>query len=186
MKTTRSFQIAALAALLVGAASVSAAQPPAAGSRPRAERQREAGQPPRARGDWGARGRGGQMDRALLRGITLTDAQRTQAREINARFAEERQALGRSLRERAGTAGQRPDSAARAGFRAAMLAQTRAITERQTAAIRGILTAEQQATFDRNLATARERLQARAERVRGDSARAPRARGGKRGGKRGG
>jgi Spy/CpxP family protein refolding chaperone len=109
------------------------------------------------RGGFGARrGPGGGF---LLRGITLTDAQKArlqQVREANkpteaqrAQFQKEREEL-RALRQRGDTATLRARFAA---------SRTRMEQERakDIAAIRGILTAEQQKVFDANVAEAQKR-----------------------------
>lgn len=130
----------------------------------------KAGQQDRgARGSASARGdrRGGEG--FLLRGITLTDAQKTQLqalrRQDSAVVAARRDELRaereqlRALREKGDTAAIR----ARLTARRAQMDQER---DRRAVAVRSILTAEQRVTFDRNLAEAKQREAQRA--ARGD------------------
>ena len=135
------------AALMIGLAATAEAQSGQGqrGDRPRAEQG-------------GRRGNAG-MQKALMRGIELTDAQKAQLKEIHAKHVEERQALQKARGE------GRPDSTE--------MAAMRSLAERHHATVRAILTPEQQATFDKNVAQLRERG------MRG-------ARGEGRGGRRGG
>lgn len=170
---TRTLSLLILGAgTVLGAAALQAQQAPASPAQPGVGRQSDRG--PGTYGGHGGRhggrgmrggmrgGRGELMaGRAALRGITLTDAQRTQLRTVADRYRTERRALHDQARAqfRRGTDGQgagqavRPDSAARAAF------QTRARTlrERQLADVRGVLTADQRVTFDRNVAELRTR-----------------------------
>lgn len=118
----------------------------------------------RPRAEQGGR-RGAGMAMQLMRGIELTDAQKTQLKALHQRQLAERD----SVRDARG--GERPDSAGRA----AMLA----MAERHHSAMRAILTPAQQATFDRNVAEMRERAA-----KRGDG-RGERRGGGRRGGGQG-
>ena len=95
----------------------------------------------------------------LLRGITLTDAQRARIREIHTQYQPRYEALRTQARA------ARPDSAQRGDGRrmrpdTATMRQMRALHAEQQTAIRGVLTAEQQVVFDRNVAS---RPEARAE-----------------------
>ena len=114
----------------------------------------------------GARGaRGG----AALRGIELTDAQRTRIRAIHDKYRPQYQALRDQLhapRDSARAARQRGDTAAAR----ATLARTapvgdevKALADRERAEVRAVLTAEQQKTFDANVQRMRERLTERRE-----------------------
>jgi len=147
MKVAR---VAALGAAILFGASVSAtAQAPARG----AERV-AAGDSVRHRG--GLRhGEGRQFGRALLKGVTLTDAQKQQLTQIQQKYVTERRTLAQQFRPAGAAAGQRvrPDSAQRVAFRT----QSRALMEKQLADVRGILTAEQQKAFDANVAAFRDR-----------------------------
>ena len=115
----------------------------------------------------GRRGRGGP-DGLLLKGITLTEGQRTQIAQLNktqrGQMESKREAnkaeMGK-LRE----ARQRGDTAA---VRAAM-AQRRTQMEQERAqhiaAIRNVLSAEQRVQFDKNVAELKAREAERAQRV---------------------
>lgn len=96
----------------------------------------------------GRAGRHGGMGRALLRGVSLTDAQRSQLTGIEHRYRDERRTLRGS-----GTGAVGRDTSSRAA--------ARGLRQRELADMRGVLTASQQSTFDRNVqewrATARQR-----------------------------
>ncbi|HEU4747619.1 MAG TPA: hypothetical protein VFS56_03895 [Gemmatimonadaceae bacterium] len=85
-------------------------------------------------------GRG--MGGLILEGITLTDAQKTQQRAIREKYAPQLM----QLRKTAQTTGTPIDQVKLAEIRAAQVSELRAI-----------LTAEQVATFDRNVATLKAR-----------------------------
>jgi Spy/CpxP family protein refolding chaperone len=148
------------AATLLGAAGLPA-QPPTAAPRPGVGRQGE--RPGGVGRREGRGGRGAMGPRAALRGIALSDAQRAQLRAVADRYRTERRTLADQARAqwggraRRGEAGQgaaaRPDSAARAAFRA----RVQDLRQRQVADVRAVLTAEQRATFDRNVAALRTR-----------------------------
>ena len=87
-------------------------------------------------GGQGGQGRGVQQS-MLWEGITLTDAQKTKVDSVGAAFREKMMALPRPAE------GQRPDSA--------MMATRRKLTEEQRAAMRSLLTADQQKAFDANI-----------------------------------
>jgi len=132
MKMSRALSFAALA--LAIAASPALAQggpPPGAGPGMGGGMGRGPGGP----------GRGMQM---LLQGITLTPAQQTQVDSINAHFMSQMPAM---------TPGQRPDSTTRA--------QVRALGVQRDAAVRAVLTPDQQGVWDHNVAEMRARWQAR-------------------------
>lgn len=94
---------------------------------------------------------GGQM----MKGITLTDAQKTQMQAIRARYQPQHQAM-REARQGQG----RPDSTAMAGMRNLM--------QREHADMRAVLTPTQQSTFDTNVSQMRDRGQkARGQRGEG-------------------
>jgi Spy/CpxP family protein refolding chaperone len=106
-------------------------------------------------------GRNGEM-RGAFRGVTLTDAQKTQMKAIHQKYAPQFKPLTESMRPamtEARSARQRGDSAAaRAAF--ARTADTRAkveaLRQQERNEVRGILTAEQQRAFDANLANRKE------------------------------
>jgi Spy/CpxP family protein refolding chaperone len=93
------------------------------------------------------------LGRALFRGIELSEQQRTQLRAIGEKYQAERVALRERARD-ARTGGARPDSAQRAAFRQSHVA----LMQRQRADLRGILTAEQRATFDANVQELEKRM----------------------------
>ncbi|MGZ8377291.1 MAG: hypothetical protein ACXW05_11075 [Gemmatirosa sp.] len=99
-------------------------------------------QPPQG----GGGGRGGQMMQNLLfEGITLTDAQKVKVDSIRADFR------AKMMAEReAGGAGNPPDSAT--------MAARRQRTQAERTAIRAVLTADQQTTFDKNVLALEERM----------------------------
>jgi Spy/CpxP family protein refolding chaperone len=88
------------------------------------------------------RGMGGM----ILRGITLTEAQKAQQKVIREKYAPQMLAI----RKTSQTSGTPMDQAKLSEIRSA-----------QTAELRAILTAEQQVIFDRNLAEMRARQGAR-------------------------
>lgn len=115
----KAIRIATLAiALCAGITSVGAAQ----------------GQPEPAK-----QGRGGSMGGHLLKDITLTDAQKEQAKVIREKYVPQLVQL-----RKAEQAIGKPDEATRA--------QMTDLKNRQAAELRAILTADQQVIFDRNLA----------------------------------
>ena len=132
-----------------------------------------------------AEGRRGGPDGLLLKGITLTEGQRTQIAQLR---KTQREAMrtdrekNRAQFEELRAARQRGDTAAvRKAFearRAVMLRER----EQHIAAIRSLLTAEQRVQFDRNVAELKTRMAERANRPRAKGERGPRApRGGARG-----
>lgn len=91
----------------------------------------------------GMRSGGGRMNMMsrLLQGIDLTSEQRAKIDSISEAFRAQMPAM---------TPGQRPDSAARAARREAM--------QKETDAIRAVLTPDQQKTFDKNVEEMRSRM----------------------------
>src|SRR5438105_8868664 len=129
----KAIRIATLAAALcVGITSVAAAQ----GTEPPQQGQGEAR-------------RGDRMGGLLLKDITLTDAQKDQIKTIREKYMPQQM----ELRKAAQATGGPPDDATRAKM---MDLQTK-----QAADIRAILTADQQAIFDKNLAAMKERMASR-------------------------
>jgi len=129
----KAIRIATLAAALcVGITSVAAAQ----GTEPPQQGQGEAR-------------RGDRMGGLLLKDITLTDAQKDQIKTIREKYMPQQM----ELRKTAQATGGPPDDATRAKM---MDLQTK-----QAADIRAILTADQQAIFDKNLAAMKERMASR-------------------------
>jgi Spy/CpxP family protein refolding chaperone len=93
--------------------------------------------------------RGGAMGGMLLKDINLTDAQKAQVKTIREKYAPQQL----ELRKSAQAVGGPLDEATRAKM---IDLQTK-----QAAEIRAVLTADQQATFDKNLADQRARMEAR-------------------------
>jgi Spy/CpxP family protein refolding chaperone len=155
----RAVRVLALgAAMVIGTGGVAFAQQTDSSARPRAEQQRD-GQRRAERGDRRRGPRGKGIARALFRGIELSADQRTRVQQIGEKYRTERTQLRE--RARAGVpAGQRPDSAQRASMRAS----AQQLMARQRAEVRGVLTAEQQATFDRNVQEIEKRMSERRER----------------------
>jgi Spy/CpxP family protein refolding chaperone len=93
--------------------------------------------------------RGGGMGGMLLKEITLTDAQKSQVKTIREKYLPQQV----ELRKAAQAVGGPPDEATRTKM---MDLQTK-----QAAEIRAVLTADQQAQFDKNLAEMKARMEAR-------------------------
>jgi Spy/CpxP family protein refolding chaperone len=96
----------------------------------------------------GGRG-GGGMGGMLLKDITLTDAQKDQIKTIREKYMPQQM----QLRKAAQATGTAPDEATRTKM---MDLQTK-----QAADIRAVLTADQQAIFDKNMADMKARMEAR-------------------------
>ncbi|HEX2716684.1 MAG TPA: Spy/CpxP family protein refolding chaperone [Gemmatimonadaceae bacterium] len=151
-----------VALALVAGAGIAEAQSAPAQQTPRAERADSVRRDGKHQGHrFGARGvRGG----AVLRGIQLTDAQRTRIRAIHDKYRAQYQPLRDQLRapmDSARAARQRGDTtAARAALARTtpVRNQITALADRERAEIRGVLTAEQQKTFDANVQRMQERM----------------------------
>jgi Spy/CpxP family protein refolding chaperone len=94
-------------------------------------------------------GRGGGMGGMLLKDINLTDAQKAQIKTIREKYAPQQLELRKAVQATGGP----PDDATRTKM---MDLQTK-----QAAEIRAVLTADQQAAFDKNLADMKARMDAR-------------------------
>jgi len=140
-------------ALSVCAAGVALAQ----SSRPDTTRQERPDR--REQGDRGMRRRGGP-DGALLRGITLTDGQKTQLETLRkaqrAEMEKNREQFS-AARKEARDAREKGDTATARSKMTALRTQMTQQRERHVAALRAILTAEQQKQFDANVAKWKER-----------------------------
>jgi Spy/CpxP family protein refolding chaperone len=88
-------------------------------------------------------GRGG-FNRTL-NGIELTEAQKAKVAEIQAKYQPEMQAIRESMQG--------------GGDRAAGFAKMQALNEKRNPEIRAVLTPEQQAIFDKNLAEQKARME---------------------------
>ena len=131
----KAIRIATLAAALcVGMTSVAAAQ---------------GTEPPKQGQGQGEMRRGGGRGEWLLKDITLTDAQKDQIKTIREKYVPQQL----ELRKAAQAVGGPPDEATRTKM---IDLQTK-----QAAEIRAILTADQQVTFDKNLAEMKARMDAR-------------------------
>jgi Spy/CpxP family protein refolding chaperone len=99
---------------------------------------------------------GGRGARGMMRGITLTDAEKARVKEIHAKYQTEGKSLREALRpsmEAARTARQKGDTAAaRAAFERgkADRDKVQALMVRERAEIRSALTPEHQKQFDAN------------------------------------
>ena len=91
-------------------------------------------------------GRGERMGGMLLKDINLTDAQKAQVKTIRDKYVPQLQ----ELRKASQATGGPPDEATRT--------KMMDIQNKQTNEIRAILTADQQATFDKNLAEMKARM----------------------------
>jgi Spy/CpxP family protein refolding chaperone len=130
----KAIRIATLAAALcVGMTSVAAAQ---------------STEPPQQGQGQGEARRGGGMGGMLLKDITLTDAQKAQVKTIREKYMPQLMEL-RKAEQATGTR----DEASRA--------KATDIMNKQAAEIRATLTADQQVTFDKNLAEIRAKWDAR-------------------------
>lgn len=96
---------------------------------------------PAAYAQGGGQGRGGRQMEMLMQGITLTDVQKASVDSIVQAYRAQMPAF---------TPGQPPDSAARA--------KRMEVMQKQNAAIRAVLTTEQQTTFDKNVETMRQNM----------------------------
>jgi Spy/CpxP family protein refolding chaperone len=119
------------AALCVGITSAAAAQ----GTEPPQQGQ-------------GEMRRGGGMGGQLLKDINLTDAQKAQVKAIREKYAPQQLELRKSAQAVGGA-----DEATRA--------KIADLQQKQAAEIRAVLTADQQAQFDKNLAEMKARMDAR-------------------------
>ncbi|AHG89375.1 protein of unknown function Spy-related protein [Gemmatirosa kalamazoonensis] len=153
----KTISIGALALALV-AAGVSA-QPPRGDAAPRRDTADST-----FRGRRGPGGPGGP-ERMLLKGITLTDAQRQQIAALHDRQrAEAARDEGRKAFDEVRAARQRGDTAAARAKMAELRTQMDRRREQQVASIRSLLTADQRTQFDANVAEMEKRQAQRGER----------------------
>jgi hypothetical protein len=119
---------------------------------------------PRARGHGIARQqRGKQFDKALLRGVTLSDAEKSNLQAVRAKYAAQRQTLRTQLRTQATNAKaarQRGDTAALRSIRTNLQTERQTLAQAERNDVRNALTSANQAKFDANL----KRVEARAAR----------------------
>ena len=148
----------ALAAFLVlsGVAAVAQAQQPTTPA-PQAHGRK---------GMWGGPGRGG-AGRALLRGMTLSDAEKANLKAVHQKYAAQMKAINeqykpqheqiRAARQRGDTAAVRSLMAQNSGERD----QMRSVMTAERNDIRGALTPDNQAKFDANAANTKKRFSRR-------------------------
>lgn len=148
-------------ALTLGGAGLAAAQSTGQQpQRPRGEQDDRGGR------GWGRGGPRGGPEGFLLRGITLTDAQKQklqQLRESDRATMEQSRTQMRSRMDEARAARQSGDTVKAKSLFAAMRKQMEAQRDQHAAQVRSILTAEQQKQFDANLAEAKKRQAERGE-----------------------
>ena len=147
-----------LAILTLGAgATIAQAQSPATPSPARAHRAH-------ARAARRAEGHGA---RALMRGITLTDAEKARLKTVHEKYREEHKALVASFapqRDARRAARQRGDTAALTAMRARgaeMREKSEALRAREQSDVRAALTSEHQSVYDRNVADWKQKRDAR-------------------------
>jgi Spy/CpxP family protein refolding chaperone len=140
----------------------------AAGANAQATTKPDAARHEGGRGAWQKGKRGGEgFGGGLLKGITLTDAQKAQLKEKREANAPEQKAFREQMRTTFGemrAARERGDSAAVQSARAKMeqlRKQGSEVRERQLADLRSILTADQRTQLDKNLADAKARMEQR-------------------------
>jgi hypothetical protein len=107
--------------------------------------------------------RGKQFDKALLRGVTLSDAEKTSLQAVRAKYEAQRQTLHTQLRtdaQSARAARQRGDTAALRSIRTNVVSQRQSLAQAERNDIRNALTPANQAKFDANL----KRVEARGAR----------------------
>src|SRR5213076_2889770 len=122
--------------------------------------QRGGGPPGPGRGGPGGRGGPPPVDLILLNGITLSDAQKTQ---LDALHEQHRSAMdaqreaGRELFDQIRAARQSGDTATANRLMRQQRAKMDEQRDQEIAALRALLTADQQVQFDKNLAAFKER-----------------------------
>lgn len=126
--------------------------------------------------------RGGAPDGFLLRGITLSEAQKTQLkqlRESEHQTMEAGREGGRSEMKKAREARQHGDTAAARAIAQRQRQAMQHSREQHVAAVRNILTAEQRAQFDKNVAELKQRPAQQGERFGARGAKRGRVGGGR-------
>jgi Spy/CpxP family protein refolding chaperone len=147
-------RMAALAAMVIGMASATAAQAPQPSDSIEGGGHGRHG----AASDDVASPRGHHRRwRALFHGIQLTDAQQSQIRAIDEKYRSQRRALHQEIRFRSSGSGSTaiPDMAARQPMRQ--------LIQQEQVEIRALLSPEQQRKFDQNVAQMRKRAEQRRE-----------------------
>jgi periplasmic protein CpxP/Spy len=155
-------------ALVVGAATAAAAQSQQPNARP------DTTQRDHRRWDGERGGRRGGPDGALLRGITLTDAQKTRLQALRKQQEPEmkkNREQFRAVMKEAREARERGDTTTARAKMTQVRSEMDRQRERQIAALRPILTPEQQKQLDANVAAWKERAAQGGHRDHGDKAR---------------
>jgi Spy/CpxP family protein refolding chaperone len=119
-------------------------------------------EPPGRAGRGGGRGGPMMMDRVLLRGITLTDAQQAQLQALREADRQKMEAdrangAGRQEMEAIRAAREKGDTATARQLMDAQRAKMNARRDEQIAALRALLSSDQTAAFDANVAELRKR-----------------------------
>ena len=112
--------------------------------------------------------RGGAPEGFLLRGITLTEAQKTQLKTLRQSERSAMQAQrehGRKGFEDIRAARQRGDTATARALAQKQRQEMARFREQHVAAVRNVLTAEQRVQFDKNLAEIKQRQAERGDRI---------------------
>lgn len=151
----KNFMAGLALALTLGGAGLAAAQ--STGQQPQRPRGEQGDRGGRG---WGRGGPRGGPEGFLLRGITLTDAQKQKVQQLHesdrAQMEKSRDQF-RSRMDSARAARQRGDSTKAKALFDAMRKDMDARRDQHASQIRSILTAEQQKQFDANLAEAKKR-----------------------------
>ena len=150
-------------AILAGSATIASAQSTTAPGTQAATARQERGE----RGNWkGHKGEHGQRGmRALFRDISLTADQKTQVKAISDKYRTQRKSLAESMKPamtEVRNARQRGDTvAAKAAFdrTADTRSKLTALREQELNEVRGVLTATQQQTFDRNVSDMKAKME---------------------------
>jgi Spy/CpxP family protein refolding chaperone len=165
MKNISSAIVAGL--LVLGSAAVASAQNTQTPQTPRAQREHAARK---------HMGPGRRAGGAMLRGITLSDAEKANLKNVHAKYEPQLKALreqykGQGKIARGDTAAMRQRWEANAPQRE----QMKKIMEAERADLRAALTPENQAKFDANAKAMQERFAKRAEKAKAKGKRSPRA-----------
>lgn len=110
-----------------------------------------------------------EFDRALLRGITLSDAEKANLRAVHAKYASQEQALRTQMRSESQdlrSARQRGDTATLHSLRTNVNAQRQSLMQSERNDVRNALTPANQAKFDANMQTMQSRRGRRPGRAR--------------------
>ena len=154
-------------AILAGSATIASAQSTTAPGTQAPSAGQERGQRGGWKGQKAHKGKkmGQRGMRALFKDITLSADQKTQVKSIADKYRTQRQTLAESMKPamtEVRNARQRGDSAAaRAAFdrTADTRSKMTALRDQQLREVRGVLTAAQQTTFDRNVADMKTKME---------------------------